>query len=36
MKPFKTVDRQDLAFFESVMPGRVFSGESVSSDYASS
>ncbi|MDY3816785.1 MAG: FAD-linked oxidase C-terminal domain-containing protein [Candidatus Limiplasma sp.] len=33
MKPFKTVDRQDLAFFESVMPGRVFSGEAISSDY---
>ena len=23
MKPFKTVDSSDLAFFESVMPGRV-------------
>ena len=33
MKPFKTVDRQDLAFFKSVMPGRVFSGEAISSDY---
>ena len=33
MKPFKTVDAQDLAFFESVMPGRVFSGEAVSTDY---
>lgn len=27
MKPFKTVDSNDLAFFESVMPGRVFAGE---------
>ena len=33
MKPFKTVDSSDLAFFESVMPGRVFSGESISPDY---
>lgn len=33
MKPFKTLDSSDLAFFESVMPGRVFSGESISPDY---
>lgn len=33
MKPFKTVDAQDLAFFESVMPGRVYSGEAISTDY---
>ena len=33
MKPFKTVDSNDLAFFESVMPGRVFAGENISPDY---
>ena len=33
MKPFKTVDSNDLAFFESVMPGRVFAGEDISPDY---
>ena len=33
MKPFKTVDAQDLAFFESIMPGRVFSGDAISTDY---
>lgn len=33
MKPFKTIDCTDLAFFESVMPGRVFSGEAISADY---
>ena len=33
MKPFKTVDAQDLAYFEQLMPGRVFSGEAISTDY---
>jgi glycolate oxidase len=33
MKPFKTVDEQDLAFFESLLPGRVFSGGAISEDY---
>ena len=33
MKPFRTVESSDLAFFESVMPGRVFSGEAISTDY---
>ena len=33
MKPFKTIDQQDLAFFEELMPGRVFSGEAISEDY---
>ncbi len=33
MRTFHTVDENDIAFFESVMPGRVFSGEAVSTDY---
>lgn len=33
MKPFKSVDSKDLAFFEEIMPGRVFSGEAISTDY---
>lgn len=33
MKPFKTLDSERPCFFESVMPGRVFSGESISPDY---
>lgn len=33
MKPFKKVDQRDLAFFEALMPGRVFSGEAISTDY---
>ncbi len=33
MKPFKTIDPQDLSFFETLMPGRVFFGEAISEDY---
>ena len=33
MKPFNRVTKDDLAFFESVMPNRVFSGEAISTDY---
>ena len=33
MKPYSKVNEADLAFFESVMPGRVHSGESISTDY---
>ena len=33
MRTFKRVDAADLAFFESLMPGRVFSGEAISTDY---
>ena len=33
MKPFSKVTKDDLAFFESVMPNRVFSGEMISTDY---
>ena len=33
MKPFKTVDEQDIAFFEELLPGRVFIGEAISEDY---
>ena len=33
MKPYSKVNEADLAFFESVMPGRVYSGESISTDY---
>ena len=33
MMAFKDVDEQDLNFFASVMPGRVLSGEAISSDY---
>ena len=33
MKPYKKVDAQDIQFFEQIMPGRVFTGERISSDY---
>ena len=33
MKPFNRVNEADLAFFESILPGRVFSGEAISTDY---
>ena len=33
MKPFNKVTKQDLAFFETLLPGRVFSGEAISTDY---
>ena len=33
MKPFSKVSAEDLAFFERMMPGRVFSGEAISTDY---
>ena len=33
MKPFATVTKDDLAFFEQLLPGRVFSGEAISTDY---
>lgn len=33
MKMFAKVTGEDLAFFESILPGRVFSGGNVSSDY---
>ena len=33
MKPFQTIGQTDLAFFESLMPGRVFYGEAISEDY---
>ena len=33
MKPFNRVNEADLAFFESLLPGRVFSGEAISTDY---
>lgn len=33
MKPFKKIDSTDIRYFETVMPGRVFTGESISSDY---
>lgn len=33
MKPFKPVDAQDIAFFETLMPERVFSGDAISEDY---
>ena len=32
MKPFNRVNEADLAFFESLLPGRVFSGEAISTD----
>ena len=34
MKPFHTVDADDIAYFERILPGRVFAGEAVSEDYA--
>ena len=33
MKPYQSVTEADLAFFREVMPGRVFAGEEISSDY---
>lgn len=33
MKPFEKVKEADLAFFESVMPGRVYSAQAISTDY---
>lgn len=33
MSMFNKVTEQDLAFFENLMPGRVFSGEAISTDY---
>lgn len=33
MKTFAKVTGEDLAFFEGILPGRVFSGGNVSSDY---
>ena len=33
MKKFSPVTEADLAFFREVMPGRVFSGEEISTDY---
>ncbi len=33
MRTFAKVTGEDLAFFESILPGRVFSGGNVSSDY---
>ena len=33
MKPFQHVGQDDLAFFEALMPGRVFYGAAVSEDY---
>ena len=33
MKSFQRLTEQDLAFFEKLLPGRVFSGEAVSEDY---
>lgn len=33
MKPFRTIDNTDLAFFKQLMPGRVFSGDAISEDY---
>ena len=33
MKPFNRVNEADLAFFESILPGRVFSGVAISTDY---
>ncbi len=33
MKPFKKIDGNDLAFFEALLPGRVFSGHAISTDY---
>ena len=33
MKPFEKVNEADLAFFESVVPGRVYSAQAISTDY---
>jgi len=34
MKPFKRIDGADIAFFEALMPRRVFYGGAISDDYA--
>ncbi len=33
MKTFNRVTQKDLAYFNALMPGRVFSGEAISTDY---
>lgn len=33
MKPFHRIAEEDLSFFRKLLPGRVFSGEEISSDY---
>ena len=33
MSNFKKVDAADLKYFEELLPGRVFSGEAISTDY---
>lgn len=33
MKPFSKVNQDDIQYFERIMPGRVFSGENISTDY---
>ncbi len=33
MKSFKRLDGQDIAYFESLMPARVFHGQAISEDY---
>ncbi len=33
MKTFNRVNEKDLAYFSALMPGRVFSGEAISTDY---
>ncbi len=33
MKPFQTINQSDVAFFEALMPGRVFYGKAISEDY---
>ena len=33
MKNFKRIDAKDIAFFEALLPGRVFTGEAISTDY---
>ena len=33
MRPYNQVTEADLRFFREIMPGRVFSGEEISSDY---
>jgi len=33
VKPFKAVDADDIAFFEELLPNRVFSGDMISEDY---
>ncbi len=33
MRPFKPIDAQDIATFELIMPGRVFTGDAIVDDY---